>query len=280
MITADPRFLESPSGRLFTVQHRPARSGDIRGNVLFVPAFSEEMNRSRSLITQQALRFAEMGYASLVVDLYGTGDSTGDFCDTRWALWRRDVEAALRWLQTQPGGGCTAMVGIRLGAILAAQSIEAHAPNRAALILWQPVTDGKSHLTQFLRIRMAAMLDRPNLPKETPATMRARFAAGQSVEIGGYDIHPELAAAIEPLRLADHKPDAAVRVLWLDNASDAAAGPSPTSEKVIDDWRAGGVAVEHRGYPGPAFWQAYDRVETPALIDQTSAWFQQTIAAR
>jgi hypothetical protein len=69
--TASPRcaalpfFLDTPSGPMFCLHRTPANA-ELRGSVLFIPAFNEEMNRCRSMLTLQAESLAAQGIGSLV----------------------------------------------------------------------------------------------------------------------------------------------------------------------------------------------------------------------
>ena len=85
-----PLFIDGTAGRLFAIYLAPAPEAPRRGAVLYLPPFAEEMNRSRRMVLLQARRMVELGYQVLIVDLYGTGDSEGDFADARWAIWRAD----------------------------------------------------------------------------------------------------------------------------------------------------------------------------------------------
>ena len=85
-------------------------------------------------------------------DLYGTGDSEGDFGDAAIELWRRDIDVAIEHL---PGTGdvissaCAwAPSGSRCGVTAQVRS----------LTLIHPVLDGRQQLTQMLRLRLAAGL--------------------------------------------------------------------------------------------------------------------------
>lgn len=276
-MVAEPFFLESPSGRLFALHHRPRNLDSLRGHVLCVAPFNEEMNRCRSMITQQATALGALGFGTLVFDLHGTGDSEGDYCDARWSTWQDGIRTAQDWLSEQPGG-LKAILGIRLGAILAAQAYAGLADPSVVLVLWQPVIDGKTHLTQFFRLRMAAQLDRPDLPKETTALMRSRLGQGQTVEVAGYEIHPQLASAMDEARLFERPLFEGAHVLWLENASPDKPGISPLVREALQDWRTAGVSMDARTYPGPAFWQVHERVLAPALIEQTSAWLDEKVA--
>jgi exosortase A-associated hydrolase 2 len=244
-IAATPFFLDAPAGRVFAVHHTPSDRSAIRGHVLWVPPFNEEMNRCRSMVTLQALAFARLGLGTLVIDLHGTGDSEGEFSEGRWSVWLDDLRAAHAWLCGQ-SGGCRGIVGVRLGAILASQLHAELSDARIALVLWQPVVDGKLHLTQFLRVKMAAQLDRPGLNKETTASMRKQFSEGQSVEVAGYDVHPELARAIDEARLIAHVPADGAPILWLENAGADSTELSPPSRAAFASWSSQGVAVDAR----------------------------------
>ena len=63
-------FLPVTGGRLFCLLHRPAGETAIKGAVLYVHPFAEEMNRSRRMAALQAKAMASAGYMVLQVDLF------------------------------------------------------------------------------------------------------------------------------------------------------------------------------------------------------------------
>ena len=148
------------------------------GDVLVVPAFAEEMNRCRAMVSMQARALAELGVGTLMLDPSGTGDSAGEFVDATWAQWRDDLRRGAAWLDTH-GHGCRALLALRLGAVMAAE-LARDCPGVRNLLLWQPVLSGKTFYTQFLRIRLAAEMNLPNRIKST-SELRAMSAAGQAV---------------------------------------------------------------------------------------------------
>jgi exosortase A-associated hydrolase 2 len=244
-----------------------------RGNVLVVPAMNEEMNRCRSMVTIQAQALARLGIGTMVVDLYGTGESEGEYGDARWDAWLEDVNRAIDWLDGKPGN-CIALLGIRLGFLLAVSVLRNQQENRA-LIAWQPVVDGKTYFTQFMRMKIAANMDRADIPKEGTGEMRAQLAAGYSVEIAGYDIHPELAMALEHLKLAELIPPESSRVAWFEKISGLESALPTVSEKLIDAWRLVGKTVELVAFEGPAFWALHERCVAPDLVKKTADWLLQ-----
>lgn len=272
--TLDPFFLDSPQGRLFAVHHRPIDSAAVRGHILCVPPFNEEMNRCRSMVALQAQAFARLGVGTLMLDFLGTGDSAGNYVDARWNIWLENIRAGVNWLNKQPGG-FRGFLGVRLGAILAAEVRHGLNSVDAALMLWQPVVDGKQHFTQFLRMRIAAQMERPHLPKETTNSMREQLAAGKSLEVSGYEIHPEFATALDVARLEPFVPKNKSSVLWLEQAAADATQAVPVSQKVIEAWRASGANIDVQFFEGPNFWQVAERAISESAIAATTAWARQ-----
>jgi len=261
-----PFFLESAGHRCFALYRGP--EGGASRHVLFVPGFNEEMNRCRSMLTFAATALAQQGIGSLVLDLHGTGESEGEYADARWDIWLRNLSDAVAWLESR--GACVALIGVRLGAVLAADWLRAAPPSPArGFVLWQPVVDGKSYLNQFLRIRIAANMDRSDLPKETTQSMRDQWARGECVEVAGYAVHPDLAQAIDQRRLAALVPPAGTAVSWLSHLNAATGGATPAESQVMAAWREAGLAVDAQCFEGQAFWQVHERATAPDLVDRT-----------
>ena len=40
------------------------------------------------------------------------------------------------------------------------------------------------------------------------------------------------------------------------------------------------LAVDAATYAGPAFWQVHERVVTPSIVERTTQWFRDKVAAR
>lgn len=264
MTTApQPLFIEIGERRVFALYH--AASGDARGSVLLLPPFAEEMNMSRRMTYLTGRALAGAGYGCLSIDLTGTGESDGDFDDARWEIWQKDARAARDWLADKTGKP-PIRLGLRAGALLAASLSET-----GPLVLWQPVGNGETMLNQFLRIRIAANLAgglTGGGEKETTKDLRALWQTGDSVEVAGYRIHPELAAAIDGLRLADMSPGPDAMAIWIETGN-TERGPTPASQRIIDAWTESGVSVETRLCAGDSFWTIQETTTATAMIDQT-----------
>ncbi len=258
-----PFVLQGARGGLCALYFAPKVGVAPRGDLLVVPAFAEEMNRCRAMVSLQARALAEIGAGTLVLDPYGTGDSAGEFVDATWAQWRDDLLRGVDWLE-RFGHGCRALLGLRLGALMATELARSCRSVRR-LLLWQPVLSGKTFYTQFLRIRIAAEMNLPERVKST-GELRQKSAAGEAVEVSGYYIGPVLAAELDTLVF-----DAAahVDIDWFEIQSDADAALAPASLKAIEALKAAGSNVHAEGVTGPAFWQVHERELAPALIAAT-----------
>ena len=130
-------FLPGTGGRLFCLLHRPAGETAIKGAVLYVHPFAEEMNKSRRMAALQAKTMASAGYVVLQVDVLGCGDSTGDFADATWESWIANLVEAGTWLRERRGMQLC-WWGLRTGSLLAAEAA-GRIGQPCRLLLWQPV---------------------------------------------------------------------------------------------------------------------------------------------
>ena len=146
--------LDTPAGFRFCLARRPAAGAGCRGTIIHVHAFAEEMNKSRHMVALAAEAWARDGWTVLQIDLGGCGDSAGDFVEASWVGWLEDVRLAHGWARAQNDGPVW-LWGLRLGAVLACEAV-ARFRLDCGLLLWQPVTSGKQHLQQCLRLWKAA----------------------------------------------------------------------------------------------------------------------------
>jgi len=279
---AEPFFLDAADGQRFCLYHAP--QGPCRGALLYVHPFGDEMNRTRRLAALQARALAADGIGVLLLDLHGCGDSSGDFADARWETWKDDLARGSAWLRARLGVP-VGLWGVRLGALLALDYAAAagHAPAR--LLLWQPVTSGAAFLTQFLRLRVAgAMLaegaestPESGRGRESGGTgaLRARLAAGEALEVGGYEIAPALAAALEACDAA-RLAVSGCQVDWLEIAAVPGRPPGPATLRIAEGWRANGVRLRLEQVEAPPFWSTQEIAQCPQLLAATSALFAET----
>lgn len=255
-------FLPVTGGRLFCLFHRPDGMATLKGAVIYVHPFAEEMNKSRRMAALQAKAMASAGYAVLQVDLIGCGDSTGDFGDATWDSWIENLVEAGAWLQKQTGQQLW-WWGLRVGSLLAAEAAS-RAGQPCRLLLWQPVMLGKQYLQQFLRLKIAGeLLD--GGAKGAMHRIKAELADGVPVEIAGYTLSPALALGLESAEL--NMPRGVRCVALVEISSGTTTELSPAAGARLKTWREAGIEVRGISISGPAFWQTTEIEECPALID-------------
>lgn len=261
-------FLAVDPGKRFCIHHAPANPHEPVGSVVYVHPFGEEMNKARRMAALQSRRLSAEGFSVLQIDLHGCGDSSGDFADARWQSWASDVKAAVHWLRGR-GDAPVTLWGLRLGALLAVDIARDPAMEIDRLLLWQPVVNGAQFLSQFLRLRLAGEMLASGAATTAIHELQSALARGDSLEIAGYELHPELASAIEHLNPAAMVP-AVKHVNWIDVAADAALPMRPASCRVLDAWRNRGVATSAVSVVGEPFWSTIEIAECEALLTTTT----------
>ncbi|GAB4391143.1 MAG: hydrolase 2, exosortase A system-associated [Kiloniellaceae bacterium] len=269
-----PFYLPGAAGPVFCLLQAPPAGATPRGALVYLPPFAEEANRSRRMAVLQARRLAAQGWAVLLLDPYGTGDSGGDFAEARWETWQGDALAAADWLAARWPGIEITLWGLRLGALLAAV-VAAGSPGRfPRLLFWQPVLRGDQFVSQFLRLRIAAAM--ASGEKETGEALRARLAAGELLEVAGYELTQPLVAAIDALRLEALLPALAeTRIDWLEVTS-AEGEPAfgPASRRLLDALPAPSAGrLTARAVAGEPFWTIQEITLAPALLEASDACF-------
>lgn len=263
--TVRPGFIDTPQGQLYGVLHMPADTC-VRSR-LYIPPFAEEMNRCRSSVSVMARRLAQQGEAVLLLDLQGTGESHGHLQDVRLNDWLDDIMAAARWLEAE-SGHAPALWGMRLGATLAAHAANQHPEHFSRLLLWQPVAAGKTFITQYLRLRVAALMAR-NQPAEDTKGMREALAAGTQLEVAGYLLSGPLVEDLDDLALTACTQLKTQRIDWIEHQNNPEKPLNMQSRKVMDNWRTQGCDIHAAGFTGAQLWQSHEIVQVPELIENT-----------
>lgn len=137
--------------RLFGYMHVPA-GNPTRAAVLCAPYGAEYQNSHRT-IRFLAKRLSSSGFQVLRFDYAGTGDSWGDSIEADFVAWTEDVRAAVNEVRQSSGVGEVDLVGLRLGATVAARAA-AGDPGIRRLVLWDPVVDGKAWLGEVGAARL------------------------------------------------------------------------------------------------------------------------------
>lgn len=224
------------------------------------------------MISLAARAFASEGWTVLQLDHLGCGDSAGDFAEATWQGWVQDLELGWRWLiedakKHSPSSLPVVLWSLRAGSLLAAEWLST-GDERPPLLMWQPVTSGKQHLTQFLRLKAANEMLAESDARQSMAAVRASLQKGQCVEIAGYELSADLAAGMDvaSLRVPDDYP---ASITLLEIVGGDRVEPSPAVANLVAKWADSGINARTEVVAGPGFWQTQEIETVPMLIDRS-----------
>ncbi len=129
-------------GARFGVWWMPAER-EPRGTILCVQPLGDEQPCARRVIAAQAWRLAARGWAVLVPDLYGCGDSAGGPGEITLEAWRNDL-LRCAMLVRQRAQGPNVLWGVRAGALLGVDIAVALDQLLDAHLYWQAPDSGRS----------------------------------------------------------------------------------------------------------------------------------------
>jgi alpha/beta superfamily hydrolase len=188
-----PIFLGNSENPLLGILVGPSGKLDRDHGVVICPPIGQEHVRTHWALRQVAAALCRAGFHCLRFDWFGVGDSAGELRDASLARWRADLIAAARALRDEAGVQQVSLLGLRIGASLAALGAAAVQPS--AIVLWDPVVDGRRYVDELGRLTRELAADRERYWQVAPPR---RPAAGELV---GFDFGARLTAELAGLDL-------------------------------------------------------------------------------
>ncbi len=218
--------------------HGILHAGSGRSALVICHPFADEKRCAHRALVETSRRLARDGWWVLRFDYRGYGDSEGDFEVGDLEDWKQDIKAAVDFVRAEAEVEDVGLLGLRLGATLAAEVVEQHLETRC-LVLWEPITSGARYVQLNLRRSLikksitqsegagvatqAALeegqtdLDGLLLREETQEQLRALDLLAQPRRYGGPTLVLSITARPEPSRqatmLGELYPNAEVRGL-------------------------------------------------------------------
>lgn len=261
----EPRLF-GPDGRKLAGWLHHAAAGRCRdlGLVICNPFGYEALSAHRSL-RHFADAAAREGVAALRFDYHGTGDSSGDDRDPgRWRAWTDSVHHAADDLRAATGVERICLLGVRLGATIAASAAAEREYQGLAAIA--PVIAGKAWLREMKALEMAMGLAGPPPGHELDP---------EEQEAIGHVITAESRRDISAVNLATVERAPAPDVLLIDR-DDMPAGTA-WAERLA----ALGARVDHRRLPGytAMMLDPHDAMVPAEMVAAHTAWLVQRCTA-
>lgn len=180
-----PMYFGEKDRPLFGVYHHPEKGVGAHAVLIACPV-GHEYVRVHRMVRNLAVDLSRKGFPTFRFDFTGTGDSHGEADQGNLDVWRRDLVLAAEELKDTSGCREITVVGIRLGATVAAM-VERYPCPVESIILWDPVLEGKSHIEELTRQHRAWLGD----PQEN----------GGPTELLGSAISPVLLQELRELTL-------------------------------------------------------------------------------
>ena len=234
-------------------------AGPRRGVVLCDP-FAEEKKSAASTLAALARALAAGGLWAWHFDYRGTGDSGGEFADFTLEDWREDVGAAVDFARVVGQVEEVGLLGLRLGATLAAELAGHLRPWR--VVLWEPLRDGERYVRE---LRQRATIKSMLTEAEGEAPAAPTPAPGEGLDYGGYLLTPRVLEELSALRLAPLA-EAGCPVLLVECT--ARGQVSAAGQALV----AGAPLAEARALSLEPFWQRVGLVDTSRLVEMTREW--------
>lgn len=226
----DGFFFESGAARLYGYFH-PALGDARRVACVLVQPFMEERKDAHASLRELACSLAARRVPALRFDLYGTGDSEGDWSDATLAAWLDNIHDAVALVRAEAGASEVVLAGLRFGATLAALAAPHAGVERVALV--QPVVRGEEYVREMLLAHLTAEMVLHRKVGTTRETLLAELDAGRSVNLFGYHLTPAQAAAIRAVDLSRALAESTLRALVVEVCRTETARQSPDVKAVV-----------------------------------------------
>ncbi len=208
---------------------------------------------------------AAHGVRAVRIDYEGHGDSDGETTGLGLADWTDDVCDAAASLSAS-GVRRLTLLGCRAGALIAARAAARTGAER--LVLWCPVVQGDDHLQDLLRLNLTTQMAVYKRVEQNRDALTATLAAGNSVNIFGWNVGRALLESLTGASLADALATVTCPVEILD-LTRRPGDPPPAAAAAL----ASRPGIHAEGVPGMQFWidSNYIDFQQAGLVQATAA---------
>lgn len=221
------------------------------------------------MVAMQSRALAKMGYNVLLFDLFGTGDSSGEFAEATWSIWQQNIQTVVDWL-TQQNITTIDLWGLRTGNLLAMEYASGSQQKIGRLLCWQPVLNGDVFVTQFLRLRVAAAMMDNQAPREKISDLKAKLLAGQSLEVAGYGLTKYLLEPLMNMKADQVQLPSGLEIAIIEVVANPETGVGTSYNQFIKQLKDKNISTTMTKAVGELFWASQEIGFAPDLIDSTN----------
>ncbi len=260
-----PFYFGPADKRLFGLYYAPQPSQEREQGVLICNPWGQEYIRAHRALSQLGLRLARQGFPTLRFDYFGTGDSAGTDHDGTLEQWQTDVRTAIQELKRRSRADEVFLVGLRLGASLAAL-VASGRDDVKALVLWEPAVIGADYLQDLFTWHENKQFYFFNKVE----------ARAEQAELLGFGLHPTLLNGLRGLNLLAIKRKPAAHILTIESPAATADG-QPAGKMLNQHFQELGVMVDHRIIESFKMWaEDPDKGLVPQpILEAAISWLAQ-----
>ena len=209
---------------------------------------------------QLAILLGRAGFSVLRFDYFGCGDSAGGGDEGSLEQWTEDTAAAVDELRDYAQVRHVSLIGLRLGASLAALVGSDRRELRGA-VLWEPIVSGTSYVEELLSLHNAWL----QAQEDGWATRRD----SQGTETLGFLLTPSMREQLERMDLLNLGGSPSKRVLIVEQHETAAA------KRLVEVLRRLDSIPDYRCLPAARFWLngELDSAQVPlTVVEAIVSW--------
>lgn len=196
----NPFFFGPSEHQLYGVYHPAVAARPKKQGVLLCYPFGQEYMRAHRAFRQIAMLLAKKGFHVLRFDYRGTGDSSCDMEDVKADDWLADIDIAIEELKDMSGVEEIALIGLRLGGLLAA-TVSTRRQDVSSLVVWDSINSGKEYENE--------LRDEINNRDEVVDLDQDNFIdASGVIHFNGFPLTPHFLAGLGSLDLLQSMPAA------------------------------------------------------------------------
>jgi len=194
-----PTWFGPETAPLYGVVHVPT-GRRARGGIVICPPLGKEHVDTYRGLKLLAQELCARGFMVLRFDYRATGDSAGELgADSALIDYQDSIRTAVRYLRSA-GVTQIGVVGLRMGAMLAA-TVGSDLDGLAALVLWDPVLDGRRYLREQRTLyKMTVGADRIDVERES--ILGTTFSPECARQLKGIQMPESLGVAVPTLIVA------------------------------------------------------------------------------